>query len=202
MAELSTEEKILRAAAKVFTEKGFDATKTRDIAEAADTNIASLHYYFRSKEKLFELIIDQTMVRFSQIMDDILNTERPLHQKIREFVPAYIDFLRENSFLPMFILSESQKNAERIDRMMNDAHHMPILRKQMDELEEAGVIRPMHLAHFFTNLVGLTVFPFLSKPIIKLKTGLDEQAYHQMLEERKQMVPDLIINYLYIKPPE
>ena len=55
--EISTEEKILEAASKVFTEKGFAGTRTRDIAEHAGINLALLNYYFRSKEKLFEQVM-------------------------------------------------------------------------------------------------------------------------------------------------
>ncbi|MEM7514906.1 MAG: helix-turn-helix domain-containing protein, partial [Bacteroidota bacterium] len=74
LSELSTEERILAVAAKVFTEKGYEATKTRDIAEAAGINIASLHYYFRSKEKLFDIVIGKTMVKFSKLMGEVMNT--------------------------------------------------------------------------------------------------------------------------------
>lgn len=202
MAELSTEERILEAATAVFTEKGFEATKTRDIAEAAGINIASLHYYFRSKEKLFGLIIEDTMGKFSKLMDTILNGERPLHEKIRLFVPAYTDFLKQNSFIPMFILSESQKNPDKIDRMMNDQQTLDVLKRQITELVEEGKIRPISIPSFFSNLIGMTVFPFLSKQLLKLKTELTEQMYMDLLEERKTMVPEIIINHLYYEPPQ
>ncbi len=198
---LSTEERIKAAAAKVFTEKGYDATKTRDIAEAANINIASLHYYFRSKEKLFEIIIGERMRQFSAVMQAIMNTDKPLHQKIREFVPAYIDFQKENPYLPLFIMSESQKNAEKIEKLVDSEQVFPNLKNQITKLSAAGIIRPIGIANFMTTLMGLVVFPFLGKPLLKAITGQDERGFEEMLEIRKQMIPEMIINYLYLTAP-
>ena len=49
--DISTEDKIKQAALKLFTKKGYAATRTRDISEAAGINLALLNYYFRSKER-------------------------------------------------------------------------------------------------------------------------------------------------------
>lgn len=200
-AALGTEERIRLAAIKVFTEKGFEATKTRDIAAEAAINIASLHYYYRSKEKLFEWVIGETMGRFSGLLDKVLNGPSPLHEKIRAFAPAYIDFLKENPFLPLFILSESQRNLPILDEMMNDRQSLPALEQQLEELIAAKQIRPISVHNFMVNLMGLVIFPFLSKSLLQLKTGLEETAYLEMLEVRKTLIPEIIIGHLYFDPP-
>ncbi len=200
-ATLGTEERIRLAAIKVFTEKGFEATKTRDIATEADINIASLHYYYRSKEKLFELVIGETMGRFSGLLDKVLNGPNPLHEKIRAFAPTYIDFLKENPFLPMFILSESQRNLPMLDAMMDNERSLHVLEAQLEELTAAKLIRPIGIHNFIVNLIGMVIFPFLSKSLIKLKTGLNEATYLEMLEERKTLIPEIIISHLYFEPP-
>lgn len=202
MKSENTEQKILDAAVKVFTEKGYEATRTRDIATEAGINIASLHYYFRSKEKLFDLIIQHSMTKFSTMIDGMLNNERPLDVKIREFVPAYIDFLKENSFLPMFILYESQKNLHKIDHMMNDQDVMHTLDQQLKDLISRKIIRPITVGNFMVNLIGLVAFPFLAKPLVKIKTGMDDATYLAMLEERKTLIPDMIIGHLYYEMPD
>jgi len=199
--ELNTEQRILEAAARVFTRKGFDATRTRDIAEEADINIASLHYYFRSKQKLFDLVIAQAMAKASRLMGSIFLGDLPLHKKIRTFVPAYIDFLIENPFIPMFILSESQKNSEKIEQMMDKGVLLPNLQQQLQKLSEEGVIRPTSMAEFITNLMGLIVFPFLSKPILCIQNSLCEEDFLALLENRKKTIPEMVINHLYLQPP-
>ena len=81
--ELTTEEKILLSASKVFTEKGFAGTRTRDIAEEAGINLALLNYYFRSKEKLFEQVMKVKMVLlFGQIVPILTNEKTNLEEKI------------------------------------------------------------------------------------------------------------------------
>ena len=199
---LTTEDKIKIAATQVFTEKGYAAAKTRDIAEAAGINIASLHYYYRSKDKLFQIVIGETMDRFSKLMDGVLDNEEPLHEKIRQFTIMYIDFIKENPYVPMFILSESNKDPQKIYHMMKNDHHMTVLENQINELITTKVIRPVSIDNFFCNLIGLIVFPFLSKSLMKIKTGLDDAGFERMLEERKTMVPEMIIKYLYFDPPK
>lgn len=205
MEKVSMEEKILKAAAKVFTEKGYAATKTRDIAEAAgikNNNVASIHYYYRSKEKLFAIIAGEALRKMSHQMDSILNSQEDLHLKIQKFVPAYIDFIKENPFLPMFIFSESQKNADKLSRQMGSDQTLAVLEGQLTKLSAEGKIRPITPQNFMSNIIGLIVFPFMGKEILKVKTGMNDEDFLQMLEERKTMIVDMIINHLYLEMPE
>src|SRR3990170_6648264 len=109
----STEEKIKEAARVIFTQKGYAATRTRDIAEAAGINLALLNYYYRSKEKLFELIMFEKLGKFFGSIIPILNdVNASLEQKIVTFANSYIEFLAANPDLPLFILSEIRYNPE------------------------------------------------------------------------------------------
>jgi AcrR family transcriptional regulator len=196
-----TEERIIEAAKKVFTEKGYDATKTRDIAEAAGINISSLHYYFRSKEKLFQLVMVDRLQAFNKLIRKMVESPHPLHEKITQFVPSYIHFLKANPQLPMFILSEMQNNSEHLERTMGMGGHLDSLERQLKEASSSGLIRPISIENFISNLIGLVVFPFLSKPMLLLQTGLDDDGFAQLIEERKHIVPEMIIRYLYFSPP-
>ena len=105
--DTSTEEKIIEAARKVFLEKGYAATRTRDIAEEAGINLALLNYYFRSKEKLFQLVMVENLQQlFSVVLPIVNNDELTLEQKLETLAENYIDLLIDNSDLPIFILSE------------------------------------------------------------------------------------------------
>ncbi|MEM7551447.1 MAG: TetR/AcrR family transcriptional regulator [Bacteroidota bacterium] len=198
---LSTEDKIRAAAAKVFVRKGYAATKTRDIAKEAGINIASLHYYYRSKEKLFGLVIGEALNKFSQGMDEVFGGDNPLHEKIKNFVNRYIDFFKINPYIPVFIMSESQNNPEKVDQLVDSQKLMPKLTKELNELIEEGIIRPISPVHFFLNIISLTAFPFIAKPLMSKKMNLSDDDYSQMLEERKELVPEMIINFLYLKKP-
>src|SRR5579872_3088525 len=114
--EASAEEKIKEAAKKLFTQKGFAATRTRDIAEEAGINLALLNYYFRSKQKLFDLIMMENFRQFlggisANFTDDTLTME----EKVQKVVNGYIDFLTEFPDLPLFILNEIQGNPSQLE---------------------------------------------------------------------------------------
>src|ERR1700677_3379868 len=92
--ESSTEERIKEAARKLFTQKGFAATKTRDIAAEAGINLALLNYYFRSKEKLFEIIMLENMEQFIRgVALTLLDEKATVHEKIEMLISSYIDML-------------------------------------------------------------------------------------------------------------
>src|SRR5580693_2399019 len=104
--EATTEEKIKAAARKIFTQKGYAATRTRDIAEEAGINLALLNYYFRSKERLFELVMKENIQLFiGNLVEDLDNTpDRPFIEQLEYICSSYVDMLLENPNLPFFIM--------------------------------------------------------------------------------------------------
>jgi len=113
--DLSTETKIKEAARVVFYKKGFSATRTRDIAEEAGINLALLNYYFRSKEKLFEIIMFETFSAFVQSMAVILNDETTnLESKVELIANRYIDFIIREPEVPTFLISEIRNNPQEL----------------------------------------------------------------------------------------
>jgi AcrR family transcriptional regulator len=184
--DLSTEEKIKEAAKKVFLKKGYAATRTRDIAEEAGINLALLNYYFRSKEKLFDLIMLEKLEKFFGAIAPILNnTGASLEQKIILFSGNYIDLLTANPELPLFILSEVRHNPDRF------AHKLPVAKVAdshfMKQLQEK---RPdVNPIHFLMNLLAISVFPFIMKPIFHASGIMNEKIFQTRMEERKALIP-------------
>ena len=184
--DLSTEEKIKEAAKKVFLKKGYAATRTRDIAEEAGINLALLNYYFRSKEKLFDLVMLEKLEKFFGTIAPVLNNANTsLEQKITLFSNNYIDLLLANPELPLFILSEVNQNPDRF------ANKLPVGKvveshfiKQL--LEKRPDIMPLH---FLMNLLGMSVFPFIMKPIFQASGILNEKIFSARMEERKALIP-------------
>lgn len=184
---LSTEEKIKQAARIVFTKKGYAGTKTRDIAEQAGLNLALLNYYFRSKEKLFEIIMAEKLQQMFQTLLPVLNDESlSLDQKIDQAAEGYIEMLIKNPDLPLFVLSEIRHNptgfGERIHLADNvlKSHFF----KQLQEQKKN--INPFQLISTF---LGMLVFPFVSKPVFVAAGALNEQTFIALMEERKKLVP-------------
>jgi TetR/AcrR family transcriptional regulator len=104
--DLNTEEKILAAARAVFMEKGMDGARMQDIADRAGINKALLHYYFRNKDKLFEMIFQDAMGRFMPRLADVIIADVDFFVKIEKMVSMYMDMLAQNPYLPQFVLNE------------------------------------------------------------------------------------------------
>jgi len=185
--DLSTEEKIKEAARKLFTQKGYAATRTRDIAEESGINLALLNYYFRSKEKLFNLIMEEKMLQLFGVLFPVINDENStLQQKLELIVVNYIDLLSANPDLPIFVLSEI-KNSEG-----GFLKQLP-LRKMLGEsvfvkqfLEKRSDISPLH---FIINLLGVVIFPFVASPVLQGTGVVNDQIFNKMMEDRKKLIP-------------
>jgi AcrR family transcriptional regulator len=190
--EASAEEKIKEAARKLFTKKGFAATRTRDIAEEAGINLALLNYYFRSKQKLFDLIMMENFRQFIQgVSVKVFDESASMGEKIGQITTAYIDFLTLHPDLPLFILNELRGNPSKIAEKINE-EISPLrshLLKQLQAAGKAGKIPNIEPFHFIANLIGLTVFPFIGKPILQRVTGANDEKFSALMQERKKLVP-------------
>lgn len=190
--DLTTEEKIKNAARTVFHKKGFAAARTRDIAEEAGINLALLNYYFRSKEKLFNIIMLDAFHSFFSSISVVFNeADSTLEEKIEKFASSYIDLLLLEPEIPLFIMSEIRNNPdgllERID--LKTAIFNTVFVVQYNEAIRLGKIKDQHFVHFMLNFIGLMVFPFIAKPLLKGMTGLNETEYNELVAERKTLIP-------------
>ncbi|WP_286968506.1 TetR/AcrR family transcriptional regulator [Flavobacterium sp. UBA4854] len=188
----TTEEKIKIAAKTVFYKKGFAATRTRDIAEEAGLNLALLNYYFRSKAKLFEIIMAETLSGFVNSMKVILNDEKTsLEEKVKVIAERYIDFISAEPEIPTFILTEVRNNPEGLLKRLpiKEIVNESVFIKQFQEAVQNKKITEPNPLHFMMNLIGLVVFPFVAKPIVMGSRNLDSAQFHDLMQERKKKIP-------------
>lgn len=200
--ESSTEEKIKEAARKLFTQKGFAATRTRDIADEAGINLALLNYYFRSKQKLFDIIMMENFRQFIQgISFNFLEQGITLDQKITRVVTMYIDFLTQNPDLPLFILNELRNNPEQLAASIDGeiGSTRTEFFGQLKAAAAAGRIGDLNPFHLMANLVGLTVFPFIGRPILQKVAGVNDKQFNELMQQRKQLIPIWIKSMLQPK---
>ena len=183
----STEEKFKEAARIVFTKKGYAAAKTRDIAEEAGLNLALLNYYFRSKEKLFEIVMAENLQKLFAFLAPILNdTSTTLDQKVDYITEKYIDMLSANPDLPLFVLSELRTNPERFAKTVQlDSYVM----KSHFMQQIAGKKKDMNPVQFLISFMGMLVFPFVIRPAFQASGAFKEEAFTQLIEDRRKLVP-------------
>ena len=186
------EYKIKEAARKVFLEKGFAATKTREIAEAADMNLALLNYYFRSKKKLYEIIMVETLQSFSEGVILIFNDDNTsLKEKVSLFVDHYIALLSQNENVAPFIINAVRDSPDEYLSKIGilDEVKSSVFIKQFQEGMMKGEIPPIHPVHFILNLMSLIVFPFIAQPMISVVSGIPKLDFFESVQERKRLVP-------------
>lgn len=191
MKDLSTEQKIVKAANKIFTQKGFASTRTRDIAEEAGINLALLNYYFRSKENLFKLVVkDKLKMLFDVMVPIISNNEISLNEKIKSITNNYTNLLLENEDLPLFILNEWSVNKELFLEITQNARlkAQPAIEKQLKE-NRIEISAP----NFITNILGMIMFPFVAKPMLISSGLLKEEEFVDFVNNRKENILEWII---------
>jgi TetR/AcrR family transcriptional regulator len=131
----STEQLILGAAKKVFVRKGMAGARMQDIADEAGINKALLHYYFRSKEKLFEMIFMEAAAKLFPRINAIFNADQSLFEKIESFCEEYISIVMENPYLPLFVLYEINQNPEYFLQKVWKGNSKPNPSKFLEQME-------------------------------------------------------------------
>ena len=185
--DLSTEEKILKAATKVFTEKGYAGTRTRDIAEEAGINLALLNYYFRSKEKLFEKIMfEKIQQMFGTILPILIDEKTTLDQKITLATNSYLDLLIDNPNLPLFVISEIQKGNSELQHVMPVEEILKKSTMLQQIAERNSTINPLH---FLVNFLSMTIFPFVTSPVLQKFGIFEKESFRKFVEERRTLIP-------------
>lgn len=186
MEPLTTEQKIIKAATKLFTQKGYAATKTREIAEEADINLALLNYYFGSKERLYKEVVKNNLGMLLEVMIPILSDEKvSLEEKVVTIAENYTQLLLENEELPIFILNEWTVNEDLFVDITRDAglFAKPVIEKQ---LKENGM--KVSVPDFIANLLSLIMFSFVAKPLIISSGLVEEEEFEDFVNRRKEKI--------------
>ncbi|QFZ55732.1 TetR/AcrR family transcriptional regulator [Oceanihabitans sp. IOP_32] len=192
----NTEGQILDAAKDVFQAKGMAGARMQEIADKAGINKAMLHYYYRSKQLLFEAVFKSAFSLLAPQLNAILNDDSSIEDKIKSFTSNYISFIIKHPYLPNFIIQELNRNPEFILKL-TEKKGFPNLEKfkiQIDNDVKNGLIKPISAEQLFINILALNIFPFLAKPLIMALTKTDDKNYKQLMEDRKTEVSSFIIN--------
>ncbi|TAN02294.1 MAG: TetR/AcrR family transcriptional regulator [Chitinophagaceae bacterium] len=192
----STEQLILEAARNVFLQKGMSGARMQDIADEAGINKALLHYYFRNKSRLFEMIFREALQKLLVSIKDIVDNDMSLEEKITTICVRYISMLSENPYLPLFVLHEIHQDPRRIIQFFKEKEiefHLQKFFLQIQDSISHGSIRQVSPPQLMINIISLCVFPFAAGPLIKSIFGIDQWQFQMFVEERKKQVPEFVL---------
>lgn len=199
-----TETRILQAAEKEFFEKGYAGARTASIAEVAGVTHAMLHYYFRTKDKLFERIVSEKINMLGDIvLSAIGDSNLPLEDRIRQGVERHFDFISANRYLPKFIVNEVLTRPEHIELVKQNALHivnnlLNNFQHEIDEYAAKGLCRQVDARMLLIDIVSLNVFPFMAAPIVYGAIGDAYGSYDDFLVMRRKENVETILNKLKI----
>ncbi|MFA6886631.1 MAG: TetR family transcriptional regulator [Fermentimonas sp.] len=191
MDKVTTEQKIISAADNLFTQKGYAATKTREIADEAGVNLALVNYYFGSKENLYKKVVQKKFRMLLGAISPVLSDENiSIEDKITSITDNYTKLLLENEELPIFILNELTVNKELFKDITENARLVaqPVIDNQ---LKERNI--EMSAADLIVNTLGLTMFPFVAKPLIVSSGLVKEEEFVSFVSERSGEILEWII---------
>lgn len=194
--QTDTEEQILEAAFSVFQEKGYAGARMQEIADQANINKSMLHYYFRSKDKLFQKIFQESIRNFFPQIFKVLNADTSLEVKVGSLVETYYGMFRKQPHLPGFIIHEMNQHPQRFKDFMGliGVEIPQAFIKQIRSEIESGTIKKIDPRDFVINTIALCVFPLIARPMVETVFELDEKEYWQFLENRRKALPGYILN--------
>ena len=198
--ETQTEQKIFDAAAEIFFEKGLQGSRMQEIADRAGINKALLHYYYRSKDKLFTAVfMDAAKKLFKKYIlyfsDPTLNLEEKIHLFYRE----HISFLMKNPKLPSFIIGEINRNPKLINELVSNedfSQALTVIKEQYRAEVKNGIYNDYEPFHLFINIAAMSVFPFAARGIVTFLMQREGIDFNKEMEKRKNILPRFVLNAL------
>jgi TetR/AcrR family transcriptional regulator len=201
-----TRGRILEAAMQVFSEKGKAGARMHEIAERAGVNQAMLHYYFSTKDGLYE---DMLYSIFSEVIGELVpillsDEEKDPRVKLERFVDAYMDFIAGQPHLPPIMMREIAGGAETVVRVISRVFaekQVPIpegFKEIIARGIEDGKLRPTDAEQAAISVIGISLFYFVGRPLIRLIWNLDPDKEAEFIRARKRHIKELFRHGLFL----
>ncbi|RMG59818.1 MAG: TetR/AcrR family transcriptional regulator [Bacteroidetes bacterium] len=191
----NTKDRILAAARQEFYQKGLAGARMAAIGEAAGVNKAMLHYYFRTKQDLFEEVFISAFGQVIAPIPGILMGEGGLMDRISRLSAYYHDTLTQTPELPVFVMNALQAEGGGLLKRVLERAQIPLpqmlpvlMEKIRAELSE-GPYREMDPREVFLNVVSMSVFPFMLKPFLMTLFSMEEADFRAFIDQRRETVP-------------
>ena len=196
--DIDVETKILEAATVVFIQKGLAGASMQDIADEAGISRTSLHYYYRSKDKLFDTVFEHVVGALISQQRHIINADMPLAEKLKKFVDGYMDFMLNNPNCVSFIVHDLNATPERMIKLILSLDlNIERLKGQMVEEMKNNRNNEFDVAQFWASLIGMCIMPFVFKPmIIRFFLNESEDRFREFIDNRKQHILDFLMKFL------
>lgn len=197
--DCKTEQLIKDTAKRIFLTEGKMSATTQDIADAAGVNRTLLHYYFRSRDVLFNMVFKEALTKLRERLHEVLGSGLPFKMKVENLVNVFYEELIKSPYLETFIALHLNQHPDKYEEMFTGLpggkERLKNFLKEIQSEMEKGSIAEMKPLNFFINLFALMAYPFVARPIYLKMFDLTDQGYNKILLERKKN----IISMLFLK---
>lgn len=190
--ENNTEKAILDAALIEFADKGLTGSRTTEIAQRAGVTHAMLHYYFRTKEQLFEKVVNGKILDIrSTIFPAFTDESLPLIERIKKGMTLHFDFIKENRKLPSLLLGVFSSGGEMVNKLaviMREslASSLESLQSELNRAGEAGEIAKVNAVMLLSDIISLNVMPFVVWPMFSKVMNINEEGAEFFFQQKKE----------------
>jgi AcrR family transcriptional regulator len=189
-----TEQKIIQAAHEIFIEKGLNGARMQEIADRAGINKALLHYYFRSKDKLFDAVFEETVATVIPKFASMLNSTTSPIEMMMAFFNFYNTFFKENPYMPQFFFHEIWQHPEKLEAIIKSQNINPKgiisnITEKIPPIDNSEFL-PQHL---ISSIMGMCLFPHIARPLFqRLFFDNDDVQYNKFLDERTDFMMKMV----------
>ena len=199
----SQELQMIEAARRLFIEKGFEQTTMCDIAELAEVNRSTLHYYFANKEIMFSAVFSSIVENLMPRIEEIMTSERPLVERLSLVIDEYFERFLANPSIPGFIISEIQRDVAHFIEKAREMHFdkaFSLIRDSLYKEMEEGRLQKVPMYMIFTAFYGNIAFPFVTKNLFVSWFNMSESEFREVMMEWKSYILLQVGNILSLKP--
>lgn len=188
------EARIVDAARQLFIERGFVGTSMSDIASRAGINRPTLHYYFRTKERMFDAVfggIVGTLV--PRVKGIVLQPDRPIGERVASVVDAYYDVFGANPGLPMFIVREMHRDFDGVVRTIMEmrlGQYIESVRQGLQGEMDSGRLRQVPMRYLFLTFYSMLTMPFVAGNLCRTVLLDDGETFADLLAGWKPYIVD------------
>lgn len=186
------EARIIDVARQMFMEEGFAGTRMCHIAERVGINRPTLHYYFRTKEKMFMAVFgDIVKSVIPKIQEIIVRTDLPIADRVGMIVDCYYDIFRRNPFLPLFIIREMQRDIGLLVSTCGQLDLLPYMNKVIESMQgemDSGHIRRVPIRFVFYTFYSMLSMPFVTYNLGNTMLLEDGETFDEMLDKWKPYI--------------
>ena len=196
----NTQARIKQAARIIFLKKGLDGARTQEIAALANANPALIPYYFKTKQKLFDIILAEVFNEFIAKVEKVVNDGNTnFETKVHLLVDRYSEMVLESPYLPLYSITVIRKGNSAVityTKQMRIMLHHSLMARQLKQEIEAGKFKPAILAQVIMNIASLTLFPALAAPVLQTMGDMKEAHYIQLIESRQKHIAEWVLHTL------